>query len=336
MTSTPWSAGPLSTTAESVPWHDAVAPTRDAGRIYGPNDAEQWLADHEAWLTDQDAEPTYSAEPVIRRTATLDAARLSGTVSLDALETDPSDRGLGDPQSRYATVSGKATQRAAIRQALRRSLDLQAIQESIRQQSNGERYGAKVAKGFDGNGGEIKAARYAALRAHRAILRVSSDALLPYGGTGNRSAVSASPDPLTYASPVVASLTNVSRFWTVSGAGEVTLVPALTARKVIAVEMHAQRREEGDYVTEIVPLSWLSAGDAIGRTDPEWIANFWTGHAPDRATQAADRFALKRRPTADLGQGSETSDPLPAVRKPSSRKRKRDGALGGPAILSHR
>jgi hypothetical protein len=137
----------------------------------------------------------------------------------------------------------------------------------------------------------------------------------------------ASPDPLTYGSPVVTQSLNLA--YAVDAAG--TVYPPLTIVLATAVAMHATTRKDGAYRSEIIPLPWMSPVQAVGRTDPAWVADQWTAYRPDVNTISADRFAAKRRPTSD-----ESADPLPAVRKPTSRKRKRDGAMGGPAILSHR
>jgi len=276
----------------------------------------------------------------------LDAARRSGNVSMDALSGDLTDFGHGDPQAAYGTPAC-TLMGEAVREALRTSLDLRDLQESIRQAHNGLRFMSTEesnalpdhGKGYSGNSATFKAARKAVLTAHVRLTREAGEALLPYGASADRWAMSASPDPLTYGSPVVTCWAYAERTFVVNTEGIVTDCLPLTTdgigvadlSKPVTVAMHAQTRKDGAYVPEVIPVPWMTPRDALTRTDSAWIADQWTAYRPDVNTISADRFAAKRRPTSD-----ESADPLPPVRKPTSRKRKRDGAMGGPAILSHR
>jgi phage tail tape-measure protein len=223
----------------------------------------------------------------------------------------------------------------AVQEALRTSLDLRDLQEAIRQAHNGQRFMSESelaslpdhGKGFSGNGATFKAARKAVLKAHVSLMSEAAEALLPYGASADRWAMHGSPDPLTYGSPVVTQSLNLT--FAVDGRG--TCYLPLTVVLATSVAMHATTRKDGAYRSEVIPLPWMSPVEAVGRTDPAWVADQWTAYRPDVNTVSADRFAAKRRPTSD-----ESADPLAPVRKPSSRKRKRDGAMGGPAILSHR
>jgi hypothetical protein len=319
-----------------LPFHGLTDPdggsVRRGGGTYGPNDAERWLADYEAEHIPPVTESAKGQNVVIG--PNLDAARRSGNVDIDALASDLSDYGQGDPQRAYDTATGHLMSEA-VHEALRTSLDLRDLQESIRQSHNGLRFMTEAesnalpdhGKGYSGNSATFKGARKAVLEAYAALTREASEALLPYGSSADRWAMHGSPDPLTYGSPVVTQRMN--KVYAVDAQG--TVYPPLTLCMATRVAMHAQTRKDGIYQPEVIPLPWMSPVQAIDRTDPAWIADQWTAYRPDVNTVAADRFAAKRRPTSD-----ESADPLPPVRKPTSRKRKRDGAMGGPAILSHR
>ena len=319
-----------------IPFHGLDDPEggsiRRGGGTYGPNDAERWLADYDAEHVPPVTESAKGQNVVIG--PNLDAARRSGNIDIDALAQDLSDFGQGDPQRAYGTSTGHLMSEA-VHEALRTSLDLRDLQESIRQAHNGLRFMSTEesnalpdhGKGFSGNSATFKAARKAVLSAYASLTREASEALLPYGASADRWAMHGSPDPLTYGSPVVTQSLNLT--YAVDGRG--TCYVPLSLVMGTSVAMHAQSRVDGTYVPEVIPLPWMSPVQAIERTDPDWVADQWTAYRPDVNTTSADRFAAKRRPTSD-----ESADPLPPVRKPTSRKRKRDGAMGGPAILSHR
>jgi len=306
--------------------------TRVGGATYGAGDAERWLADYDAEHVPPVTESAMGQNVAIG--PNLDAGRQSGNVSTDALTCDLTDFGAGDPQRNYDTATGHLMS-DAVHIALRTSLDLRDLQESIRQASNGQRFMSESelsalpdhGKGYSGNSATFKAARKAVLKAHQRLTSEASEALLPYGASADRWAMHGSPDPLTYGSPVVTQSLNLT--YAVDGRG--TCYLPLTVVLATTVAMHATTRKDGEYRSEVIPLPWMSPVSAVGRTDAPWIRDQWTGYRPDVNTISADRFAAKRRPTSD-----ESADPLAPIRKPSSRKRKRDGAMGGPAILSHR
>lgn len=82
--------------------------------------------------------------------------------------------------------------------------------------------------------------------------------------------------------------------------------------------------------------AWVRLDGIVSEADAlaggaQMLADWGSGYRPDKSTTGADRWALRRRPMPD-----ETADPLPPIRKPNPRKRKRDGALGGSATLTHR
>ena len=308
---------------------------RVGGATYGAGDAERWIADWEAEHVPPVTERAKGANVAIG--PNLDAARRSGNIALDALDhsdLDVSDHGTGDPQRAYDTGTGHLMS-DAVQEALRTSLDLRDLQEAIRQAHNGQRFMTDQelallpdhGKGYSANGSMFKAARKAVLKAHVSLMSEASEALLPYGANSDRWAMHGSPDPLTYGSPVVTQALNLT--FAVDGRG--TVYPPLSLVMGTTVAMHATTRKDGEYRSEVIPLPWMSPVSAVGRTDAPWIRDQWTGYRPDVNTISADRFATKRRPTSD-----ESADPLAPIRKPSSRKRKRDGAMGGPAILSHR
>ena len=305
---------------------------RVGGATYGAGDAERWLADWDSEHVPPVTESAMGQNVVIG--PNLDAARLSGNVSTDALSGDLTDYGQGDPQQAYAT-STHHLMSDAVQEALRTSLDLRDLQEAIRQAHNGQRFMSESelaslpdhGKGYSANGSMFKASRKAVLAAHVSLMSEASEALLPYGANSDRWAMHGSPDPLTYGSPVVTQSLNLT--FCVDGRG--TCYPPLTVVLATTVAMHATTRKDGEYRCEVIPLPWMSPVEAVTRTDPDWMADQWTAYRPDVNTVSADRFAAKRRPTSD-----ESADPLAPIRKPSSRKRKRDGAMGGPAILSHR
>lgn len=161
-------------------------------------------------------------------------------------------------------------------------------------------------------------------------------------GDGQRWAVRAAPDPLTYGGPIVHER-NVCAAWVASAAGEIsrgrTVDPspeiyALQVRFRVDPETGEQVREETrtpmPYVTDAHDTRRAFATRPDGTVAPSKV-NGWHGWRGDRGTVSADRWALARRPTP-----GETADPLPPIAKPSNRKRKRDGAVGGPMVITHR
>ena len=81
--------------------------------------------------------------------------------------------------------------------------------------------------------------------------------------------------------------------------------------------VQVKQARDGSVTHKRVPLLPSSALESRG------YALYRTGWRPDAATIEGDRFTARQ-------------EPLPPVRRPSSRKRKRDGAIGGPASIEHR
>ena len=233
-----------------LPFHGLEDPdggtVRMGGGTYGPQDAERWLADWDAEHVPPVTESAKGQNVVIG--PNLDAARRSGNVNIDALSGDLTDFGQGDPQRNYGTSTAHLMSEA-VHEALRTSLDLRDLQESIRQAHNGLRFMTEAesnalpdhGKGYSGNSATFKAARKAVLAAHARLTSEASEALLPYGPSADRWAMSASPDPLTYGSPVVTQALNLT--FAVDGRG--TVYPPLSLVMGTTVAMHATTRKDG-------------------------------------------------------------------------------------------
>jgi hypothetical protein len=177
---------------------------------------------------------------------------------------------------------------------------------------------------------DAKAVRRAVVAAVPQAAAEAAEALRPDGPSAERWAVRAAPDAATYAGPIAHTMPGRPA-WVVTPEGEVTRGEAVASTRCYAQEVKFRKDPEtGEQVREctVTPLAWMTRADAL---QPQAFWSYGSAWRADKGSLRADAFALKRRPTSD-----ETADPLAPVRKPSNRKRKRDGAMGGPAVITHR
>lgn len=248
----------------------------------------------------------------------------------------PLSSGNGDPQAAYDTP------RDAARVALRRALAAEdsatlAVMCQVRAampEPTPEDVGdaKRIMRRWavpSGVRADMKATRRTLEAAYAVAASEASEALRPDRGSADRWAVRAAAPAATYAGPVAHYRPTVPA-WVVSPNGETvrgetaahTAVYAETVRWVSDPDTGGQVRE-----CERLMLP-LTAAQAV---EPAAFWAYGTGWRPDRGSTSADRFALKRRPT-----DGEHADPLAPIAKPSNRKRKRDGAVGGPMTIGHR
>ena len=260
------------------------------------------------------------------------------TVALDVVADLP---GGTDPQRAYDVDTDAA--RAALR-AMRRTGAVRAVLAQIRR-SAPEEYGRVVLQ----DAHDVRTVRgimrswsvpsrvRADMKATARAIGKHSDALTtamseaaeanrPDSRRGSeRWAAAERPDPRTYAGPVVhyappralvpvPTTHDAPRWTTVRAHGP--------AAPVIYADERTVTGTGNDRTTTrtLTPLPFLSVADAHGR---DALSLYGTAYRPDASTTAADRFAARQ-------------EPLGPVRRPSTRKRRRDGALAGPAVLTHR